>query len=307
MDCHSYGTRFFWSSSNESAYGQMRAPSGATQISRTTNDDELRHDVELVDVLNRSDGVDTRLIGSAFGKECSPTQPPRARVREARRAYRRRCRWRAGATFQWALEHPAGAASLPAPAAPQQPAARRRYETTSARPHWHTASLRPYLRSSTAPRRACGLHSGQVHGRHQVPHLLEHAFPSQPRHTVAQQSSTSPGVRVAAAPEPIGPGWAVASQLGSLALARPRWLFTSSIRFSTPCIPSSPAKAAGGRSRAANSNNSPPPCVPVADSRAQLAMGGQERCKSASGAPGANLSLEDCPSWQSLGLPGLRC
>jgi len=82
--------------------------------------------------------------------------------------------------------------------------------------------------------------------------------------------------------------WAVASQLGSLALARPRWLFTSSIRFFTPCIPSSPAKAAGGRSRAANSNNSPPPCVPVADSRAQLAMGGQERfrragCQSESG------------------------
>lgn len=150
------------------------------------------------------------------------------------------------------------------------------------------ASLRPYLRSSTAPRRACGLHSGHVHGRHQVPHLLERAFPSQPRHTVAQQSSTSPGVRVAAAPEPIGPGLG-GNEPARVAGAGPAAMAVHIVHTLLYAVhPKQPGQSGRRRSRAANSNNSPPPCVPVADSRAQLAMGGQERfrragCQSESG------------------------
>lgn len=65
--------------------------------------------------------------------------------------------------------------------------------------HWLAAALRPYLRSSTASSRAYGLDSGHVHRRHRVLPLLERALPPQPRHTVAQRSSTSSSVRVAAA------------------------------------------------------------------------------------------------------------
>jgi len=91
----------------------------------------------------RQHGTPTHVVRSLNGRLGDGPQVRGKVVRGARRADRRRSPRRAGAMSRRSLAHLAGASSLPAPAAPQELAARRRCGTTSAAPRWRSGVAAP--------------------------------------------------------------------------------------------------------------------------------------------------------------------
>jgi len=192
-------------------------------------------------------------------------------VREARRVGRRRCRWRARATSQRALERPAGAASRPARAAPPEPAARRRYGTRSAAPRWRSGVAAPGpAQQQCFP--AHPLYSAHADGGHPVPHLLERAFPQQPRPTGPLQGSASRNVRVGArAPGSVGlclSGGEPARVAGAGPAPMAVHIVHTLLYAVHPKQPDQSGRRQAAGAERPTAATAAPPCVRVADSRA---------------------------------------